>query len=377
VTALAGDTRETTEMKYDTYGIKVPRTFIDKIGDMRDSAGADQTRILDPFIYYCLKRYENNPHVSDETVTGLERVYYRTAISNIKKLDSATRMLEIFHREGIFAIPLKGMALIETVYKNPAIRPMADIDLMIRREDTHKIKHILTNMGYPYIDDHRGCINFQDNENEVFDLHAQFTKFDVLFCVDYEEIYSRLRKIEFNGQIQVGILCPEHQLIHIALHLAPGLYTGLNVMNLIDMCCLISDQDGLFDWDYLAGFSMRSKMNPYIVGPLYLCTHLFNQEIPESVLKILQDCLSRRRRTYIHNNYFASILDEGSSGLRIFIERVKWAVEFSQKMKLVRMALFPDRQEMTQRYGVPEDSLRLYGFYIARGVKLVKEMLAK
>ncbi len=374
--ALVEEARNNT-MKHDTFGIKVPGTFIGKIADLRDSAGADQTRILDPFIYYCLRRFGNNPRVSDETAAGLERAYYQTAISNIKKLDSATKILQIFYREGIVAIPLKGIALIESVYRNPAIRPMADIDLMIRREDAPKVKRILTNMGYPYIDDHRGSINFQDNENEVFDLHAQFTKFDVLFAVDYEEIYCRLRKIEFNGQIQAGILCPEHQLIHIALHLAPGLYTGLNVMNLVDMCCLMIYQKGPFDWDYLVGFSTRSKMNPYIVGPIYLCAHLFNQEIPESVLKILHACLSRRRRVYVQNNYFASILDEGSSGLKIFIERVKWAVEFSQKMKLVRMALFPDRQEMAQRYCIPEDSFRLYGFYMVRAVKLVKEMLAK
>jgi hypothetical protein len=372
-------TVEATEntMKKDTYGMNVSRIFIYKIEDLWDSANTDQMRMLDPFIYYCLKEFQSNLHVSDETAAKLEKVYYHTATSNIKKLDSATKILQICHQEGVFPIPLKGMALIETVYKNPAIRLMADIDLMIRREDTQKVKHILINMGYPFIDDNRGSINFEDSKNEVFDLHAQFTKLDVLFCLDYEEIYSRLRRINFNGKIQIGVLCPEHQLIHIALHLAPGLYSGLNLMNLIDMYCLISDQDLPFDWEYLISFSTRSKMNPYIYGPIYLCAHLFHQEIPESILNVLQAHLSKRKRAYIQNSYFASILDGGSSGRKRFIERVKWAVDFSQKMKLVRMALFPDRQEMAQRYSIPENSLRIYGFYITRVVKLVKEMLAK
>jgi len=63
--------------------------------------------------------------------------------------------------------------------------------------------------------------------------------------------------------------------------------------------------------------------------------------------------------------------------LKIFFERAKWAEGFSNKMKLIRMALFPDRQEMAQRYSIPENSLRLYGFYIARIVKLIKGMFAK
>jgi hypothetical protein len=373
---LAGDADKIT-MNQDADRIKVLGTFIDTIKDLWDSAKSDQTRRLDPFIYHCLKEFQYNLHVPDERVAKLEQVYYQTATSNIKKIYSATKVLEIFQREGIFAIPLKGMALIETVYKNPAIRPMADIDLMVGREDLQKVKYILMNMGYSYTDSYRGSIDFADSENELFDLHAQFTKFDVLFYVDYDEIYSRLRKINFNGQIQTEILCPEHQLIHIALHLAPGLYSGLNFINLIDMYYLISDQDYPFDWEYLIGFSTRSKMNSYIYGPIYLCAYLFNQKIPESVLKILQASLSKRKRAYIQNEYFASILDRGSCGLRLFFERARWAVGFSNKMKLIRMALFPDRQEMVQRYSIPENSLRIYGFYITRVVRLVKEMLAK
>jgi hypothetical protein len=371
---LAGDANRIT-MNQDIYRTKIPRTFIDKIKALRNSAKYDRTRMLDPFIYHCLKDFQDNPHVPDETVAELEQVYYQTAASNIKKLYSATKILQIFHQEGIFAIPLKGMALIETVYKNPAIRPMADIDLLIRQEDAQKVKDILINMGYPYIDSYRGSINFADSENEVFDLHSKFTRFEVLFHIDYAEIYSRLRKINFNGQIRVGVLCPEHQLIHIALHLAPGLYSGLNFINLIDMYYLIIDQDCPFDWEYLIGFSTRSKMNSYIYGPIYLCTHLFDQKIPESVLKIFQARLSKRKSAYIQNDYFGSILDRGSSGLKIFFERVKWAEGFPNKMKLIRMALFPDRQEMAQRYSIPENSLRLYGFYIARIVKLLREIL--
>jgi hypothetical protein len=59
----------------------------------------------------------------------------------------------------------------------------------------------------------------------------------------------------------------------------------------------------------------------------------------------------------------------------MFFERVKWAEGFSNKMKLIRMALFPNRQEMSQRYGIPENSFRIYGFYISRIANLLKGIL--
>jgi hypothetical protein len=363
-------------MNHDIFRIQVPGTFIDKIEDLWNSAKSDQLRMLEPFIHHCLKEYRDNLYIPDEKFARLEQSYYRTSASNIKKIYSATKILRIFHQEGILTIPLKGMALIETVYKHPAIRPMADIDLLIRQEDTQKAKDILVNMGYTYIDSYRGSIDFTDSGNEAFDLHSRFTKFEVLFPVDYDEIYSRLRKINFNREIKIGVLCPEHQLIHIALHLAPGLYSGLNFVNLLDMCYLISDQACPIDWEYLIGFSTKSKMNSYIYGPIYLCAHLFDQKVPESVFKILQARLSKSKSAYIQNDYLGSILDRGHGKLKLFFERVKWAEGFSNKMKLIRMALFPDRKEMAQRYGIPENSMGIYGCYTLRIWKLFQDILS-
>jgi len=358
----------------DIQKIGCAGAFIDKIKDLWDSVRSDQKRRLYPFVYHYMREYRYDFGIPEVEVNGLEHMYYRTVASNLSKIESAIRMLQIFQREGISAIPLKGLALIETVYRDPGIRPMADIDLMVDRNDFQSVKDILTDMGYAFVDSFRGSIDFTDMQNELFDIHAQFTKFDALFHIDYAEIRSRLRSVSIGGQIQTGILCPEHQVIHIALHLAPGLYTGLNFLNLIDLYYVIADPGRPLDWDYFAAFSTRARMNSYLYAPLFLCRQLFNAEIPESILGILCRGLSKKKIAHVRNDCLESILNGGGAAQGLFLERLWWAEKFPNKMRLVRSALFPDRAEMAQRFSVPDTSVRIYWYYLVRLRKLIDSL---
>jgi hypothetical protein len=188
----------------------------------------------------------------------------------------------------------------------------------------------------------------------------------VLFHIDYDEIYGRLRQVNFNGRVQAQVLCPEHQLIHLALHLAPGLYAQLNLLNLFDMYYLISIFRNSIDWEHLVDFARRSKISSYIYAPIFLCDQLFNVGIPEQVLHQLGPKISCGKTNYIQNDYFETILNEGILISKIFLERLIWADGITNKLRLLRMALFPDRQEIADQYHTSENSLRLYGLYLVR-----------
>jgi hypothetical protein len=355
--------------------IKNLMTSLGKLSTLQDSKKSDQMRMFNPLIYHSLKNLKEPSHIPGEKVAQMKKEYYLTAASNIKKLHAATKILQMFKKENVFAIPVKGVALIEALYHDPAVRPMADIDFLIKIEDFQKIKDILINMGYNHMDSYRGSFIFENSKNEVLlDLHSKFTRYEVLFNIDYDEIYSQLRKINFNEQIQVEVLCPEHQLIHIALHLAPGLYSDLNLLNLIDMFYLISDQDNPIDWEYLVDFAKRTRTSSYIYAPIYLCTQLFQAGVPQSVLSMLEGGLSRKKTDYIQNGYFPTILNGGITGLKIFFERLTWAEGFSKKLKLLRMALLPERREMVDRYHISENSPKIYILYISRLWTLFREI---
>lgn len=312
-----------------------------------------------------------------EMSARLKKSYYRTISSNLVKLEAATRIFQTFQQEDIHAIPLKGIALIETVYQNPAMRPMTDIDILINPEDAKKIRGVLEKLGYHLDDYYRGSWNYSNEDDVFLDIHTKFTRYEALFHIDYSEIYNRLQQVNFNDQIQVHVLCPEHQLIHIALHLAPGLYSECNFINFLDLYYLINDQINLLDWTYVSEFAKRSGIALYIYAPLYLCSHIFKVNIPQPTLVKLGDRLSFKKANYIQNHYMSVVLKGTIPGRKIVLDRLAWAEGLSGKIKVLEMALFPEHKEMAYRYSVSKKSLSIYGFYITRIIKLVKGMFMK
>jgi hypothetical protein len=57
-------------------------------------------------------------------------------------------ILDTFGRENISSLVLKGPALAWTVYPDPATRPFADIDLLVRPDQYMKARNILNQLGY-------------------------------------------------------------------------------------------------------------------------------------------------------------------------------------------------------------------------------------
>ena len=329
---------------------------------------------LAPFMYHKLRNRKLESSVPVDILAKLKNAYYVTIFSNLKKLYATGKVLEALQQASILAIPLKGITLIEFLYQDPGIRPMADVDLLIKPQDFQVIKTVLESVGYLFIDSYRGSYNFIDRENKVsLDLHSQFLRYEAMFNIDYHEIYARLRKVTFNGQVHAKVLCPEHQLIHIAMHLAPGLYTQLNLLNLLDLYSLLSNQQSPFDWEYLVDFARRSKVSSYIYAPLFLYTQLFNMGIPERILHQLGEKISYRKAQYIQNDYLETILNGGILTSKIFLERLIWVDGTANKLKLLRMAFLPDRREIARRYDTSENSFKLYVLYLLRLWQLLRD----
>jgi hypothetical protein len=326
--------------------------------------------MLGAYVYHKRKDIQDNGTISPEALEQFKQEYYATVVSNLAKIESATKIFQELKKENLLFIPLKGMSLLETAYKDISVRPMTDIDILIKPEDIQTAKSIIERLGYKQFESFRGSFNFNDPKNRMFiDVHTKFTRYEQLFQIDYEEIYKRLIQVTFNEQVQVHVLCPEHQIAHIGLHLAPGLYSDYNLINFLDLYSLISKYQ--IEWEYFIDFAQRSKITSYLYGPLYLCAQLYPLEIPEFVLTRLGKGLTQKKREHIHNQHLAVILNGGFEGSKSFFERLTWAEGFSAKQKLIQSGLFPDKKEMSHRYNIPETSPKIYLLYVKRLLKLI------
>lgn len=79
---------------------------------------------------------------------SLQSVYYVLARRNVilsHELKAALRGLEA---KGVEAIVLKGAALAELIYRNMAVRPMCDLDLLVHASDVPAAREALAELGY-------------------------------------------------------------------------------------------------------------------------------------------------------------------------------------------------------------------------------------
>src|SRR3989338_5967900 len=82
-------------------------------------------------LYYHLKK-ESLPK---QSLMKLKDIYYKISALNMRILGETKKLLKIFNDENIPVILLKGTFLVENIYKNIALRPVGDIDILIKKED--------------------------------------------------------------------------------------------------------------------------------------------------------------------------------------------------------------------------------------------------
>ncbi len=62
------------------------------------------------------------------------------------------KLLRAFRDHGIPCLPLRGFALAERLYADVPPRPMGDIDLLVRKEDLHRVQAMFRNLGFTEMD---------------------------------------------------------------------------------------------------------------------------------------------------------------------------------------------------------------------------------
>lgn len=151
-------------------------------------------------------------------------------VENFVRLQLLQRIGERFDSAGIKLLALKGMALLGREYVNIAGRQMYDIDLLVESDRFAEAGIILQDMGIaPFASEidlpealhyyHRMFLAELANHKMVIELHRGFIG-RAWFPIDYEQVLDRAELHPLSELAAVGICrpCPEHLLLHLAVH---------------------------------------------------------------------------------------------------------------------------------------------------------------
>jgi hypothetical protein len=300
----------------------------------------------------------------------LRSAYYQSARRNALLYHELTQIVRAFSEAQIPVILLKGAALAIGVYDNIALRPMADIDLLVKTEDMPRAKGLFLQHGYEVRDHAHSYLR-----------HATFTggsngwtaHIEVHRHIISSAYYRRSIPEEWLWQDPVELtigdtlalrLSSEAAILHACLHMLDHIAVDSNLLWLWDIV-EISRRDDI-DWNTLVDRADQFKTVLPIRSTLQESKELLNLPVPDHVLHRILTF----RPGFLEKKAYESCLSPArSSASKTFFDFM--AVEgLFTKFRLLLSRLFPSRDYMMARYSIRNPSLvpLYYPYMIAKAV---------
>lgn len=258
-----------------------------------------------PLLYGTIGQAAAGCGVPEAALRRLERSYYATAAYNLRLFRRLKAALESFQDAGVGVLVLKGPVLASLTYPNFAVRPIGDLDLLIRPEDYERACGLLKGLGYcldpsvPQLGsdemvDYAHCfsqVRFWSHDGTVIETH--FSLLNIGPPKEDTAVIWR-RSLGFEGVgFQGRMPSPEDMLIHLCLHAIQHNYSKL--LYFCDIASLLTRYGDRLDWGYLTAAVARRRMRPLVYNTLLLTRELLGVSAPEAALSALKPGLLRQR----------------------------------------------------------------------------------
>ncbi len=102
---------------------------------------------LSPLLYHHLRQCKPQILPESERIK-FQLLYLRHRRSNRIRMDVLHEILQAYQEEGIDVLVLKGGALCHLIYSEPALRPMRDLDLLVKPQDAERAQRLLVLKGF-------------------------------------------------------------------------------------------------------------------------------------------------------------------------------------------------------------------------------------
>lgn len=241
-----------------------------------------------------------------------QRRLYATLLHNTSLRNELLQVLGALQHAQIEAIPVKGVVLASTIYGNLALRPAADLDVLVRPHDLPAARAALAQLGYahraeplfaelhhPYHDPQY----FRQAGSHTICLELHWALWaERFFHLDTAQLWQRAGTSALGGT-PIRTLSPEDTLLHLAIHRSRS---ALRLRFLCDSAELLRLHGAALDWEYLIAQASRSGARTALYYTLALPAELLGAPLPSGILARLG--VGRLKRRVLDKTCGASAL---------------------------------------------------------------------
>lgn len=328
-------------------------------------------QLVAPLVWQRIAEQGLSPNIPGHLLDSLKQSYLSSEARSaflFSKLDKITASLS---RAGIPAALLKGAHLGRYVYRNPALRPMADIDLLVRPGDMSRALKALHELGYgdgrPVPFDlmrnyHHHAPSLGDGSGIFVELHWHIVPPNQRFLLAPEDLWTDALSIDTNEASGVYLLAPETAFLSLCVHAAWQHRFSLNSMlSLADMDRLIRDTRPGINWEALVEKASRWKIERSAYLGLRLIRRLLRTPVPDKAIASIRPADDSRHIEALAE----TLLCQPPSGIALS-DRTPDLLDTASLPKALRTAfriVFPPKVQFSYLYGIDPSYANLLIYY--------------
>ncbi len=342
-----------------------------------------------PLLHWRLSRLNGGAKPPDDVRKFLMKAFYNSAARFAVHQREFSRLAERLCREGVEVVALKGLALAQTLYPEPGLRPMGDIDLLVHRDALGTVKKIMPELGYalekPDLWPGLGIrTDYEINYDLVkpgrihMEIHwdlvgsaASTNTCDIEWFWSQCVAYPGLKEDAHAGSTaadelakrcdgRLWVLNPTGQLLHLAAHLMLKHSRGkTRLIWFYDLAMLLDKEENGIVWDLAVEKAIEWGWGEALAYALMQVREQLGAPVPEAVLGRLAE---ERNGGQLHPD---EMVEAGVEG-RFWAQ---WQYLLSLKpryrLQVLVAMVFPGREYMRWRYHPAHDWL-LPVYYLYR-----------
>lgn len=350
-----------------------------------------------PLIYHCLKQLPNYlmtqspndlmttsssdpvtqlPNIPSQVLEFFRQAYYENLARNLTLFQELKKILQVLNNQGIKVMVLKGAALAETVYGNPALRPISDLDLLIKKKDFMKAERQLVELGYTltriefskWWAERFAGERFYAKGNDLpiyVDMHWRITNY---VWIRSDGRQAEVDRIWNNAQIAriAGVntlsLSVEDLILHTSIHLAIQ-HFNFRLIWLRDIGELIRHYQGRIDWQEIVDRARQLGIERPMHYSLKCSKELLKAQVPDKVLAELKPLHTNSLETRFFD-WHISVSESQTDDMKLLYQYFK-IPGIGEKIRFLLGLAFPGIAYMRNRYSVPKSKL-VYLCYLYR-----------
>lgn len=320
--------------------------------------------------------------VPDPIRVRLQRGWRSSGVQNALLLGHLGEVLLRFAEADVPVIVLKGADLAERVYDDVGLRPMADVDLLVRPERIGQAVAVLDALGFVPEDAHgphpgRHVAPVPENLHVApmirrggirVELHYAIATVAGAGAIDHDGLWVRAESARIGG-VPALVLSPEDLLLHLCTHLAAHHGFAARLVQVCDIPAVLDRFPDRIDWGLLwsrarawgversvdATFALAERLLEWPPPPEAMAERASPRVGPE-IAEVCERLLFEGSPSEMGSANFVRVMGSGS---------------VRERAALALARAIPPPREMAFRYGVSPGSPALFLRYPMRAAELI------